>query len=158
MNSFAINAWGEVGICVISQQDTFGVRDASVRAVWEESLLQLRNRKRTRMTKCVRCRIQSMCGMCPANGEMENGDRESPVEFLCHVAHLRAAVVGVEVPAHGNCEFCAGGGEHGELLESARRIVSNEVDLEARVEIQQAFPILNNATLAVGGCANCEHH
>ncbi len=26
MNSFAINAYGEIGICVISQQETFGIR------------------------------------------------------------------------------------------------------------------------------------
>jgi molybdenum cofactor biosynthesis enzyme MoaA len=30
MNSFAINAYGEVGICIISQQDTFSVRSGGV--------------------------------------------------------------------------------------------------------------------------------
>ncbi len=122
-----------MGICVISQQDTFSVREAGVREVWEDSLAELRNRKRTRMTKCIECRIQSLCGMCPANGEMENGDKESPVEFLCHVAHLRAAAIGTEVPAHGDCEFCAGGSEHEALLESARRINSKEIDVESWV-------------------------
>jgi radical SAM protein with 4Fe4S-binding SPASM domain len=158
MNSFAINAWGEVGICVISQQETFSVRAAGVQAVWEESLLQLRNRKRTRVTKCVECRIQSLCGMCPANGEMENGDRESPVEFLCNVAHLRAHVVGVEIPAHGKCEFCAGGTEYAGVLESARRIVSKEIDVESWVGPQQIFPILNNSSAAVSGCGSCGNH
>ena len=33
MNSFAINAYGEVGICVISQQETFDIRSAGVEAV-----------------------------------------------------------------------------------------------------------------------------
>ena len=28
--------------------------------------------------------------MCPANGELESGDAETPVDYLCHVAHLRA--------------------------------------------------------------------
>ena len=159
MNSFAINAWGEVGICVISQQETFSVRSAGVKAVWEESLLKLRNRKRARITKCVECRIQSMCGMCPANGEMENGDREAPVEFLCHVAHLRAAVIGVEVPAHGDCEFCNGGAEHEALLESAGRILNKEVDVESWSGPQQILPILNNSSVPVGGgCGNCGSH
>jgi radical SAM protein with 4Fe4S-binding SPASM domain len=157
MNSFAINAWGEIGICVISQQDTFSLRTAGVNAVWQESLLQLRNRKRTRLTKCVQCRIQSMCGMCPANGEMENADRESPVEFLCHVAHLRAAVVGVEVPAHGDCEFCAGGHQHEELEESARRIASKEIDVESWAG-PQMLPILNNSNPAATGCGGCGNH
>ena len=158
MNGFAINAYGEVGICVISQQETFGVRERGVKAVWEESLLQLRTRKRTRITKCVECRIQSLCGMCPANGEMENGDRESPVEFLCHVAHLRAAVIGVETPPHGDCEFCTGGSHHAALVESARRITSKEIDVEAWSGPQQILPVLNNPDVSAGGCAGCGHH
>ncbi len=158
MNSFAINAYGEMGICVISQQETFSVRGVGVKSVWEESLLQLRSRKRTRVTKCIQCRIQSLCGMCPANGELENGDRESPVEFLCHVAHLRAAAIGVEVPAHGECEFCAGGSEHEALMESAHRIASKEIDVESWVGPQQILPILNNSNVAAGGCGSCGSH
>jgi radical SAM protein with 4Fe4S-binding SPASM domain len=156
MNGFAINAYGEMGICVISQQETFSVREVGVAQVWEDSLLQARLRKRTRVTKCVHCRIQSLCGMCPANGEMENGDRESPVEFLCNVAHLRAAAVGAEIPAHGDCEFCAGGSQYDEMLESARRIASKEIDVEGWAGPQQILPILNNSN-AVSGCGNCGH-
>jgi len=158
VSGFALNAYGEMGICVISQQDTFSIRDVGLRQVWEGSLAELRNRKRTRMTKCIECRIQSLCGMCPANGEMENGDKESPVEFLCHVAHLRAAVIGVEIPGHGECEFCAGGTEHEALLESARRIASNEVDVESWAGPQQILPILNNASVSAGRCGSCGGH
>jgi radical SAM protein with 4Fe4S-binding SPASM domain len=158
MNSFAINAHGEIGICVISQQDTFDIREAGVKRVWEESLLQLRKRKRTRVTKCIQCRIQSLCGMCPANGEMENGDKESPVDFLCHVAHLRAAVIGVDVPAHGDCEFCSNGSEHEAVAESARRIANREIDVESWVGPQQLLPILNSTTVAAGGCGSCGNH
>jgi radical SAM protein with 4Fe4S-binding SPASM domain len=156
MSGFAINAYGEMGICVISQQETFSVRELGVRKVWEDSLLRLRARKRTRVTKCIQCRIQSLCGMCPANGEMESGDRESPVEFLCHVAHLRAAAVGAEIPAHGECEFCAGGSQHDDLMESARRIANKEIDVESWVGPQQILPILGNSS-AASGCGNCGH-
>jgi radical SAM protein with 4Fe4S-binding SPASM domain len=157
VGGFAINAYGEMGICVISQQDTFSVRETGLRKVWEGSLAALRNRKRTRLTKCVECRIQSLCGMCPANGEMENGDRESPVEFLCHVAHLRAAVIGAGVPAHGDCDFCVGGSEHGGVLESARRIVTKETDVESWSGPHQLLPILSTAVSAVG-CGGCGGH
>jgi radical SAM protein with 4Fe4S-binding SPASM domain len=157
MNSFAVNAYGEIGICVISQQETFSVREAGVKQVWDDSLFRLRTRKRTQVTKCVQCRIQSMCGMCPANGEMENGDRESPVEFLCNVAHLRAAAIGVHVPPHGDCEFCAGGSQHDALLESAHRVTTKEIDVESWLGPQQVFQILNNAG-ASGGCGSCAGH
>jgi radical SAM protein with 4Fe4S-binding SPASM domain len=158
ISGFAVNAYGELGICVISQQETFSIRDVGVRQVWEGALLGLRMRKRTRLTKCTQCRIQSLCGMCPANGELENGDRESPVEFLCQVAHLRAAAIGVEVPVHGQCEFCAGGSEHEALLESARRIVNKEIDVESWNGPQQVFAILNNSNVAAGGCGSCGNH
>jgi radical SAM protein with 4Fe4S-binding SPASM domain len=154
MSGFAINAYGEMGICVISQQETFDVRSLGLRHVWENSLRELRSRKRTRINKCRACRIQSLCGMCPANGEMENGDRESPVAFLCQVAHLRAAAVGVEIPAHGDCEFCLGGSEHEALMDSARRIASKEVDVESWSAPAAPFQILNNGSVA-GGCGSC---
>ncbi|MGA2389028.1 MAG: radical SAM protein [Candidatus Sulfotelmatobacter sp.] len=157
INSFAINAYGEMGICVISQQETFRVQEDGLMRVWEDSLLKLRTRKRTRITKCVECRIQSLCGMCPANGEMENGDRESPVEFLCHVAHLRAAVIGIEIPAHGDCEFCAHGSRHDELRESASRIQCKEIDVESWMGPSQILPILNNPT-TVSSCGSCGCH
>jgi radical SAM protein with 4Fe4S-binding SPASM domain len=156
LNSFAINAYGEMGICVISQQETFDIRQDGLKPAWENSLRELRTRKRTRVTKCIQCRIQSLCGMCPANGEMENGDRESPVEFLCNVAHLRAAVIGVEIPEHGECEFCASGSQHQELLASAHRIQSKEIDVDSWAGPQQIFPILNNASAV--GCGGCGVH
>jgi radical SAM protein with 4Fe4S-binding SPASM domain len=157
VNSFAINAYGEMGICVISQQETFDVRQSGLQPTWEHSLHELRTRKRTRVTKCVECRIQSLCGMCPANGEMENGDRESPVEFLCEVAHLRAAAVGVETPRHGDCQFCSGGSEHEALMESAKRIANKEIDVDSWVGPQQLFQILNNPGIA-SGCGSCGSH
>jgi hypothetical protein len=96
--------------------------------------------------------------MCPANGELENGDRESPVEFLCEVAHLRAAVIGVDVPQHGECAFCSGGSQNAELLESARRIKNGEIDVEDWVAPQQILPILNSSPPNVGTCGSCGHH
>jgi radical SAM protein with 4Fe4S-binding SPASM domain len=158
MNSFAINAYGEMSICTISQQETFSVRQLGLSALWEGSIRELRSQKRTQVTKCVQCRIQSMCGMCPANGELENGDRESPVDFLCHVAHLRAASVGVDVPAHGDCDFCAGGIRHDEVLESAQRIRNKEVDVESWMGPQHILPILNNSNVSAGGCGGCGGH
>jgi hypothetical protein len=58
--------------------------------------------------------------MCPANGELENGDAEEPVEFLCRVAHLRAYALGLPVPDHGDCDCCQGGGKYEELSQTAR--------------------------------------
>ena len=155
LKAFAINAYGEIGLCVLSQQETFGVRGKSVTDLWNSALLQLRNSKRTRDSKCTRCQLQTICGMCPANGEIENGHRETPVEFLCHVAHLRAEVLGVEVPLHGDCEFCKNGSEHNLIAESARKINSKEIDVGSWSEPRHFFPILNNTPAVSTGCGGC---
>jgi radical SAM protein with 4Fe4S-binding SPASM domain len=154
MKSFAVDPYGRMSICVISQQEMYDIRQGSVREGWEKFLLAVRTRKRTRPTKCVQCRIQSLCGMCPANGELENGDKESPVAFLCEAAHLRALSLGLEVPAHGDCEFCSGGTEQDRLSRSAERIRSAEIDVENWTEPASLFPVLNQggARTACGGC------
>ena len=72
------------------------------------------------------------------------------MDFLCNVAHLRAAVVGAEIPAHGECEFCAGGSQHEEMMESARRIASKEIDVESWVGPQQILPILEQFQRSAG--------
>jgi len=153
--SFAINPDGEMSICIMSQQDKFEVRRSGLRQVWERSLREVRSTKRTRLTKCVECGIQSLCGMCPANGELENGDKESPVEFLCHVAHLRAAVVEADVPPHGKCEFCLGGSQHEGLMKSSQRIRSKELDVESWSEPHSVLPILNETRVPTGHCGSC---
>jgi radical SAM protein with 4Fe4S-binding SPASM domain len=155
--SFAINADGEMTICVTSQQERFAIRQGGLKPVWEGALHELRARKRAQRTKCVDCRIQPLCGMCPANGEMENGDKESPVEFLCHVAHLRAAVLESEVPPHGDCEFCPGGTHYLELIDSARRIREREIDVESWLS-PQLLPVLNNFVTDLVACQGCRSH
>ncbi len=50
-----------------------------------------------------------MCGMWPANGELENRDAEEPVDFLYRVAHLRARALGLPAKLHVGCENTAGG-------------------------------------------------
>ena len=156
IKSFAIDPYGHMTICVLSHRESYDIRTGSVWQGWEKFLLEVRNRKRKRLTKCLSCRIQSLCSMCPANGELENGDAESPVDFLCQVAHLRAMALGFEVPGHGECDCCAGGNAHADLVESAHRIRSKEIDAEQWTGPQTLLPILSNQTVPSGStCGGC---
>jgi radical SAM protein with 4Fe4S-binding SPASM domain len=154
VRAFAIDPYGHMSICVLSHQDTYDIRAGSVREGWEQFLLKVRQRERRELSKCIGCRIRSVCSMCPANGELENGDPESPVDFLCEVAHLRAMVLGFETPEHGACEFCPGGSRYQELVESARRVSSREIDPEVWNAPQELLPVLNNSP-ANAGCGGC---
>jgi radical SAM protein with 4Fe4S-binding SPASM domain len=156
MKAFAIDPYGYMSICVLSRQDTYNIRSGSVKEGWNEFLLTVRERKRKGPSKCVKCRIHSVCSMCPANGELENGDAESPVDFLCEVAHLRAMALGFEVPAHGECEFCNNGLHHRRVRESAHRIAGQEIRVEEWDSPKVLLPILSGTTASANtGCGGC---
>lgn len=112
VDAFAIDPYGGLSICNLSEKEKFDLRAGSFEEGWGNFLRGVRHRPRTRVTKCTRCQLTVWCGMCPANGELENGHKESPVEFLCEVSHLRAYAFGIEVPEHGECRYCPGGSEN----------------------------------------------
>jgi hypothetical protein len=88
--------------------------------------------------------------MCPAKGELESGDAESPVDFLCAVAHLRAMALGTEVPPHGNCAFCRGGAHYPELAEASHKLP----EIYGEMKTGNVLAVLNQSS---GMCHGCCH-
>jgi radical SAM protein with 4Fe4S-binding SPASM domain len=168
VNGCAVSPSGKMSICVISQQQGYDIRSGSFREGWNGKMHEIRVQERTRRTICDGCKISSLCSMCPANGELENGDPEAPVEFLCQVAHLRAYALGYAVPGHdtadAHCANCAGGANHGELLEAAARIESTKREFEITWESRPAAsamglnifqPAAQGGGCRGGGCTAC---
>lgn len=164
IDSFAIDPYGRMSICVLSQQDLYDLRTGSFRAGWEQFLRRVREKKITRLTKCVACELKAMCGMCPANGELENGDPEAPVDFLCRVAHLRAHAFELPITPHGECEYCEGGEGYHELMASVASLRRTRQDGAAGVATGRAFlPMAKSQATTTsggcgtGGCSSCGH-
>jgi len=152
MSTFAVDPYGELSICVLSHKDSYNVRDGNFREGWHDYIQAVRGRKITRPTKCTGCGLKSMCGMCAANGELENGDAESPVDFLCQVAHLRAMTLDVPVRPHGVCEYCVGGVGHDQLMEAADALKSGEAE---RIDAIPVAPGVVADGCGSGGCGSC---
>lgn len=155
----AIDPKGRMTICVLSHRDGYEIRSGSFTEGWEGRLKEIRAIPVTRRTICTDCQIRSLCSMCPANGELESGDPESPVEFLCQVAHLRAYALGYEVPAHGGGECaCCHGGEHYESLrQAAVRVEKSSSQSQVQPQVPGAIlPVLQTgSSCGAGGCSSC---
>jgi radical SAM protein with 4Fe4S-binding SPASM domain len=151
VNSFAIDPYGALTICVLSHVDKYDLKNGTLREGWTSYLRTVRDRRVTRITKCTSCALRSLCGSCAANGELENGDAEAPVDYLCRTAHLRAKVFGVDVRPHGDCEYCEGAARHEEIVHMAE-----EVELRAPF-VAAEIPELPLTTGSCGpvGCGSC---
>ena len=153
VSAWAIDPYGDLSICVLSHNDRYNVRDGSMREGWGRYLLDVRTRPRTRLTKCTSCALRSVCGSCAATAELENGDAEEPVEFLCRTAHLRAMTFDVPIPPHGDCDYCPSGNKF-----EMTRMTAEALRLGATEQLAAAdvtAPVTAAASCATGGCSTC---
>ena len=161
-SAWAVDPQGKMSICVLSHVDMYDLRTGTFREGWEKFLSSVRQKKITRVTKCTACGIKSMCNMCPANGELEHGDPEEPVDFFCHVTHLRAYALDLPVPPHGDCAYCEGGSRYHEVLRSAAALKDGKrASGAATWSPGLPLPMVSEATAATtvgcssGGCTSC---
>lgn len=163
VNAFAIDPAGQLSICLISKVDKYDLRTGSFREGWDHFLKNVRAKKMTRPTKCTNCQLIALCGMCPANAELENQDPEKPVDYLCHVAHLRALAQEQVVPPHGACEYCPGGSGHDALRASLAALedaVKNGETgspklWERRLDLARGGDAAPESGCGSGGCGGC---
>jgi radical SAM protein with 4Fe4S-binding SPASM domain len=159
VTSFAIDPQGGLSICVLSQVDKFSLRHGSLQEGWNVALRAVRARKIQQPTKCTACELKSsLCGMCPANGELESGDPEKPVDFLCRVAHLRAYALDLPVAPHGECEYCQGGSGYDAMMLAVARL---KEDAPRRATSRtKMLPMAATAAggCGSGGCSSCSAH
>jgi radical SAM protein with 4Fe4S-binding SPASM domain len=154
VNSFAIDPYGNMTICVLSAVDKYDVRKGSVRDGWDTFLRGVRARPTTRVTKCTTCPLTSLCGSCPANAELENGDPEEPVDFLCRTAHLRAEVMGIQTRPHGDCEYCPGAAHRGVIEEMAHDVRTRGPELASAIAIGNVL-MAGASSCSSGSCGAC---
>jgi MoaA/NifB/PqqE/SkfB family radical SAM enzyme len=58
-------------------------------------LRELRATNPEYLNRCGRCFLKGLCEQCPAKSWMENGTLDTPVEYLCGVAHAQARYLGL---------------------------------------------------------------
>ena len=154
VNSWSIDPYGDLSICVLSHVDRYNVVKGSFRDGWD-FLANVHRKPVTRPTKCTNCALRSLCGMCAANGELENGDPEAPVDWLCQTAHLRAMTFDVDIRPHGDCEYCPEGERH-EIVRMTAEALRKGGSIPLAAAAATALPPLPAATTCGGGgCSSC---
>ncbi|MBW2059140.1 MAG: radical SAM protein [Deltaproteobacteria bacterium] len=95
MNSFHIDPYGHLMICNMVRTPWYDLGQGSFGEGWNEFLPRLRQKRFVGESKCQHCRLISFCDQCPGWSQLEHGDLETPVEYLCRVTHLRAEAYGI---------------------------------------------------------------
>jgi radical SAM protein with 4Fe4S-binding SPASM domain len=89
-STFHIDARARLMPCLISRNPSYDLRCGSFYEGWNVFMADVVAQKRTRNVPCQTCVLFALCGQCPGWAQLENGDQEEPVEYLCKIAHLRA--------------------------------------------------------------------
>lgn len=90
MWSFHISAYGELLPCLMAQEPSFDLRYNSFSQCWPELIAKFQSLKPNEGNKCLRCELLGACDFCPAWAQLENGDPNTAVEYVCQISHLRA--------------------------------------------------------------------
>jgi len=91
ISTFHIDPYGKMSPCEMSRFQGYDLRSGSFQEGWYEFIPKFLDLKPTGDYPCGRCELISLCGQCPGWAWLENSDPEAPVEYLCQIAHLRAA-------------------------------------------------------------------
>lgn len=88
--TFHIDPYGKLSACMMVRGASYDLQKGTFFDGWQDFLPQVLEQKWSRETACKSCSLISMCGQCPGWAEIEKGDQEARVEYLCGIAHLRA--------------------------------------------------------------------
>lgn len=82
--SFSVNWQGEMRPCVTIEEPSVSVFEIGFDAAWEK---MSGGAKKFRLhTKCVKCRLRSVCKTCVASAWLETGKYDGLPEYLCSYA------------------------------------------------------------------------
>lgn len=95
-----VDAYGYFQPCLMLRHpDTvYNLKKGTLKDALLNFFPQLRKLKATNpdyLIRCAQCFLRGFCGQCPAKSWMEDGTLDTPVEYLCNVAHTQARFLGL---------------------------------------------------------------
>jgi radical SAM protein with 4Fe4S-binding SPASM domain len=95
-----IDPYGKLSLCVSARSQNYDLRRGSFHDGWHKFFPEILNQKASPENKCQKCELSALCGRCASWAEMETGDPNGVVEWLCNLAHCRVKALGLkkEIP------------------------------------------------------------
>jgi radical SAM protein with 4Fe4S-binding SPASM domain len=95
-----INAYGHLQPCILLRHpDTiYDLKKGSFKDALTKFFPKIRQMKAGNpdyLTRCAHCFLKGFCEQCPAWSWMEHGTLDTPVHYLCEVAHAQARALGL---------------------------------------------------------------
>jgi radical SAM protein with 4Fe4S-binding SPASM domain len=95
-----VDAYGMLQPCMMVRHPdcVYDLRSGSLEDAMTRFFPALREMKAQNpeyLARCARCFIKGLCEQCPAKSWMEHGTLDTPVEYLCEVAHAQARDLGL---------------------------------------------------------------
>jgi len=95
-----VDAYGHAQMCLPLRNPDYiyDLHKGTLKEVLTEYFPKFRERKATNpeyLRRCAVCFLKGLCEQCPAKSWMENGTLDTPVEYLCDVAHAQARYLGL---------------------------------------------------------------
>lgn len=96
-----VDAYGLAQPCLLLRHpDTvYDLKRGSLKEALAEVFPRLRAETRAAnpdyLARCARCFLKGLCEQCPAKSWSEHGTLDTPVEYLCRVAHAQALDLGL---------------------------------------------------------------
>lgn len=89
ISAFHIDSYGRLSLCLLARNPQYDLREGTFREGWQ-FLREVRELPVSHAMPCGACQLRPVCDQCPGWSQVEFGDDETPVEFVCQVTHLRA--------------------------------------------------------------------
>lgn len=95
-----VDAYGALQPCMMLRHPdaVYDLGKGSLKDALTDFFPKLREMKATNpdyLARCSRCFLKGLCEQCPAKSWMEHGTLDTPVEYLCQVAHAQARDLGL---------------------------------------------------------------
>jgi radical SAM protein with 4Fe4S-binding SPASM domain len=95
-----VDAYGALQPCMALRRPdlTYDLKKGTLKEALTSVFPRLREMRAANLLyleRCARCFLKAMCDQCPAKSWSEHGTLDTPVEYLCKIAHAQALFLGL---------------------------------------------------------------